>query len=550
MRRSTAFSCSPLPEAFFSEFARPLLGGSPSHAQLRQAAIVMSTLPRTVAERLQQGLDPQTRAVVQQWMQQIDDIDPLERKRALEVFHSRIKLSGNAVRQSAAAMNTPPRAAAHPDSPRSATPATNVNEPSKDPAATRPNDASVEVPDSSPLSFMNALPAASLATLLTIESSQTVAIVLSKLRPGIAAEVLPELPDDLRLQTLRRLATLGSVADDVVLEVANHFRSSIERPRPDSAKPLPSGGNGVLEAIMAEVPSAIRQRWQREQSSPRKPVKFPSSGGKHREHESDAVVRTPTSSASHERWIHPQGLPPRPATPISHMNAEELEQFAIDRALADPSAAMLQGNPRGSFAADPDPAEPPVRRLDSSDAELRRRLRITLQSNSDEVMVDSSDQTTPASVASHEDRGHDGELSRSEIKIYSPDASHGAANPDGLVQTTLLNERFEAAPATSICRALGQVPTHTAIFALCGMPQSVVANVLAKLPRKKAKEVRRRIENVHDLSLREIEVSMCEVATAMSAGSTSDADATSTSNDGPSDSPRVAEATSTYVAAA
>ena len=539
----------------------------------------MATLPRAVAERLQQGLDPQTRAVVGQWMQQIDDIDPLERKRALEVFHSRIKLSGTATPSSPPTSSalrgeaghsvtraSLDRSAASEITAEQPASVANAEQPASVANADQPTSVVAAQPrdEASPLSFMNGLPAQSLATLLAIESSQTVAIVLSKLRPNIAAEVLPGLPDDLRLQTLRRLATLGKVADDVVVEVANHFRSSIERPRRDSTKPVSSGTSGVLEAIMAEVPLAVRQRWQR-QRSPGQSLSSPgqslSSPGHSLEHSFGPVAsndsRSPMNRAFAERWIEPTALAPRPQKPVSQMDADELQRFAIDRALADPSAAMLEGDPRKGSDLEPSESMKPVPRVNSSDAELRRRLRITLQSQSEDVVVDSVRQSASRSTESGRPDAADIEPtegpSRSTIQIHRPDVSDGSGDAPSASETVTiesLNERFVEASAASICRALGKVPTHTAIFSLCGMPPRVVADVLGKLPRKKAKEVRRRIENVHDLSLREIEGSMREVASVMAEFHAEDPSRTASQADDHSVAASIAAATSSYVAAA
>lgn len=64
-----------------------------------------------------------------------------------------------------------------------------------------------------------------LANYLKNEYPQTVAVVLSKIAPDHAAQVLSALPDDLSLEVVQRMLAMGSVQREVLEKIENSLRS-------------------------------------------------------------------------------------------------------------------------------------------------------------------------------------------------------------------------------------------------------------------------------------------------------------------------------------
>jgi len=60
---------------------------------------------------------------------------------------------------------------------------------------------------------------AQLANFLSKEHPQTIALILSHLPPGQAADVLQEFPEELRTDTILRIATIGKVSPALVSEI-------------------------------------------------------------------------------------------------------------------------------------------------------------------------------------------------------------------------------------------------------------------------------------------------------------------------------------------
>jgi len=68
----------------------------------------------------------------------------------------------------------------------------------------------------------------SLAMVLSREQAQTVALVLSSIEPWRAAAVVDHLPEQLRAQVLRRMATIESVAPEVLREVGQALTAELK----------------------------------------------------------------------------------------------------------------------------------------------------------------------------------------------------------------------------------------------------------------------------------------------------------------------------------
>ncbi len=70
-----------------------------------------------------------------------------------------------------------------------------------------------------PFSFLNNVDSQNLVTFIADEHPQTIALVLSHLKPARSAEIIAGLPPERQLAVIRRIATMGQTNPEVVAEV-------------------------------------------------------------------------------------------------------------------------------------------------------------------------------------------------------------------------------------------------------------------------------------------------------------------------------------------
>ncbi|HID76761.1 MAG TPA: flagellar motor switch protein FliG [Planctomycetaceae bacterium] len=70
-----------------------------------------------------------------------------------------------------------------------------------------------------PFGFLQKVDSQNLLTFLIDEHPQTIALILSHLPPGQAAEVMSGLPPDRQLSVIRRIATMGQTSPEIISEV-------------------------------------------------------------------------------------------------------------------------------------------------------------------------------------------------------------------------------------------------------------------------------------------------------------------------------------------
>lgn len=219
--------------------------GSDRESMLRRVAIVLSSLPAPVAAKLLGSVGPESKQDLRRTMTSLADVDPLERRRALQAFKTSVQQQPN----NTAAEGT----AADPldeilldrgggDS-RSSSPAVLKNPPS---------DAGGATP--SPLSFLGDVEDDTLVRLLAVEHPQAVALVLASIAPPQAARVLPRLEPSLRTATLSRIGRLAEIPEAAASEVAQHFRVRLQQQDPASTH-RSSTGKRALDAILAAMPA-------------------------------------------------------------------------------------------------------------------------------------------------------------------------------------------------------------------------------------------------------------------------------------------------------
>ncbi|MEM9828762.1 MAG: FliG C-terminal domain-containing protein [Planctomycetota bacterium] len=217
------------------------------NALFRRIAIVLSTLPAGASDEILKNFDASLRNRVRLAIAELGEVDPLEKRRAIQAFHQ--SLQQHDTPGSLGPEEPLPGDASVPATGASA--ATNAD-------TTSDAKASVEPVAASPLHFLATADRDALSRLLAIESPQTIAIVLADLPPATAADLLGRLPESTRDQTVHRLARLGAIPDEVASELAEHFRVGLARTG-DRVSAAPAEGNrndpaSRLRAILAAMP--------------------------------------------------------------------------------------------------------------------------------------------------------------------------------------------------------------------------------------------------------------------------------------------------------
>ncbi len=233
-------------------------------AALRRIAIVLSSLPATVSARLLGDLDADSKLRVRRTMTSLADVDPLERKRALQAFSGTIRqrqsepspdgdeMMLTSVRVSNLANPVASR------NPRSA-PSTRDEDSGAATASPHPSPATQPVL-ASDLSFLGDVDDDSLVSAVAGEHPQTVALVLASIAPAQAARILPRLEGPLRSEAMSRIGRLGDIPAEMIHEIAIQLKQRVTpvAAQPPSSTSTKASANGQrrLDAIMAAMPSA------------------------------------------------------------------------------------------------------------------------------------------------------------------------------------------------------------------------------------------------------------------------------------------------------
>jgi len=212
-------------------------------ASLRRAAILMTSFEAPVARALLGQLPPMERARLRRAMADLEDVDPLERRRAQADFVQ-------ATRQQAGQTSpgTPPPGATFGNE------AVELQFKHREEQPPTADPASLEA---APLAFLSDVPDDSLLGAIIGEHPQTIAIVLASLAPHQAARLLPGLSDSMRTEALRRLARLEQLPPDALDSIGDHLRGLLADATP-RAVGVGAGGRS-LHAILAEMPQQTRR---------------------------------------------------------------------------------------------------------------------------------------------------------------------------------------------------------------------------------------------------------------------------------------------------
>ncbi|TWU02089.1 FliG C-terminal domain-containing protein [Neorhodopirellula pilleata] len=259
-------------------------------ASLRRIAIVLRDLPEPVALKLLADLGPEARRRVQRELRTLIDVDPMERKRALESFTGSIKRQ--AAREADHRLPPDTQNSLLSDNHRAA-----IDRLTDEPVDRRNQPESTTKP-SRPLGFLDQVADEDLLTLLQDEHPQTKAVVFASIEPSRAARILPRLGNAQRQDMLSRIGRLQSLPDEMLADLAGSFQNRVQRIQTardrnplqqlidqnaidypgdhavwnpaDAAKHVPRSAVAVsprLQAILAELPSSAPDPIPEEEAS-------------------------------------------------------------------------------------------------------------------------------------------------------------------------------------------------------------------------------------------------------------------------------------------
>lgn len=195
-------------------------------ASLRRVAIVLKNLPRPVAAKLLGELPVESQQRLQYEVASLDEIDPLEHKRALESFAGSMRQSRPAATNRGNTGNPVDEIVLS----RTASDRTNQT-PSRSPAESHskgPSHASPSGSTNQSFDFMDTLSNDDVRGLLQSEHPQTIAVVMASIDPRKAAAILPQFPPRQRQDILSRIGRLQEFPDSMIEDLASTFRTKAE----------------------------------------------------------------------------------------------------------------------------------------------------------------------------------------------------------------------------------------------------------------------------------------------------------------------------------
>jgi flagellar motor switch protein FliG len=175
---------------------------------LRKAAIFLTTIRRSEAARLLAALDPEAIEAVAIEIARLGTVSSQEQEAVIRDF---ALVRPSSLTQKSSSLKTATSLLVKALGPKANSTIERINYSIKD----------------RPFGFLHEVDAENLATFLSGEHPQTVAMVLSYLPPRFASEVLENLSEEKRLDVVERIAKMTRVSSDIVREVENALKDRI-----------------------------------------------------------------------------------------------------------------------------------------------------------------------------------------------------------------------------------------------------------------------------------------------------------------------------------
>ena len=219
---------------------------------IRKVAILVRALDEPLAQNLLDGLGPQTAQLVQETVALLDEVDPKEEEAILVEFF-RVGSQSSATLQ-----KRPSRFG------RSVAGFSRRERKNKI-APTRPVAPVEEKSSGKAFGFLGNAEAEDLASILSGERPQTIALVLSNLPESRAGAVLTRFPAELQTEVIRRLVDLEEADPEVLREVEESLKNRLVDRVPLRRRRVGglSAVQGMLKAINDEAGREILENLSR-----------------------------------------------------------------------------------------------------------------------------------------------------------------------------------------------------------------------------------------------------------------------------------------------
>jgi len=416
-------------------------------AALRRVAIVLSSLPEATAKRLLAALESDQQRAVRSAITGLDDVDPLERRRALDGFTRSISQQ----RSSLAGANDAAEIVL-----------SSVALRRDDGHATSRSSSHAVNDTSSPFAFFGGVDDDAIAHYIKDEHPQTVAIILASILPAQAARLLGKLGVAMRTETMRRLARMETPTPEVIEDIAAQLKQKLVHAGSDHGGGLHSGSYPGHSAAGFDMATG------RSQSAGQAALQAILAQMSHNSHGLAAVA----SSSGQPRGDAEYGNVNRSAAAGSGQGSHQ-ESVSSNRngRSGEPLQQSHDEIIGGGQWQQAEAFDPLLRRLPQGD--LVRNSPANQRPDS----LDRSSQGLPGSP-SH------------AVSVTSTDEIHSqlvATSPDRLRE------------------ALANVEGRQALLALCGLPSANAEAVLNVLPRRQARQIRQQIAALGMVELREID---------------------------------------------
>jgi flagellar motor switch protein FliG len=206
-------------------------------AALRRAAILLASVPPKLAEALLQRLPTASAQRLRRAVTELEDIDPLERQRALESLRESLIQAASSGTNTANSTGLDLRAALDAKSNDADLSNSENGQPiAANPAASRP-----------PLDFLQDIDENLLARALSDEHPRTIALVLCHMPPIQAARVLAGWQPELRFDVVKRMSTISETTPEVLTDLTDHLRNLLPKLTPSPLAQGRAGASALME---------------------------------------------------------------------------------------------------------------------------------------------------------------------------------------------------------------------------------------------------------------------------------------------------------------
>jgi len=206
-------------------------------AELRKAAILVSSLDSPTADALLEQMSPDQAALVRRAIMDLDDIDPAEQQAVIEAFFRRGPAEP---KPRAAGVELQLTSQEHPS------PAAPASTPRAD------NDSPP------PFQLLHTAEFEAVMPALNREHPQTIAVVVAHLPPNRAAEVIARLPAAVQIDVVQRLTDLDDTDPEVLKDIERGLEAWVSQEAKHRQRR--TAGLQVVSAILDAAETSTRQK--------------------------------------------------------------------------------------------------------------------------------------------------------------------------------------------------------------------------------------------------------------------------------------------------